>query len=456
MKIMVELEWIFEMRRGCMMTRRILLFLLLLLCTLSLFPESAMANEQKTGNDITYHLSEDGTLTISGTGEITYIKDSELKRQYGIRRKDVKKIVISDGITSIGEDGCSDYTKAQEIRFPNSVKRIEEGAFYGCLKLTKINLPKELESIGDVAFGECIKLKTITIPQKIKRISHGTFTSCTGLKKVVFPDKLVRVEDGAFSDCRSLEVLIIPDAVTKIGYEAIAGCYNLKKVVLPKCLKKIGPRNFKDCPRLKTVVNRSDKSWKLDGANGARTWECGGQKITKVPARKTAKAIPKTYKIRYELNGGTVDRAFQKTYQYGIGLKAKEIPTPTRKGYKFVGWSLGLFYNVDYIDKLSWGNQTYHAIWMKSKAVALGKGKVKILADVFPEKEVDTLYIRYSEYKDMSHSKVIRLLSSEKESILVGLKKGKRYYFQFATVYVDLDASADGADWKFKQSVMVK
>lgn len=103
----------------------------------------------------TYNL-ETKELVISGKGEINY----EIKRTSKING--AKKVVIGEGITTIG-DGVFQYFDFSEIRLPESLKRINEYAFYGCGNLKHITIPKNVTKIGHSAFGLCDKLKTITI-----------------------------------------------------------------------------------------------------------------------------------------------------------------------------------------------------------------------------------------------------------------------------------------------------
>jgi putative transposon-encoded protein len=164
----------------------------------------------KCGEDLTWTLDEDGTLTISGTGEMNpYPSLSPFSLN-----EDIKKVVIESGVTSIGR-----------------------GAFNDCPNLTEITIPDSVTSIGAYAFQFCPKLKEIVIPDKVKSIEQGTFSDCESLSSVVLPDGLESIRKNAFISCKSLTDVTIPESVTSIGDSAFYSCPKLNTVTIrnPKC-----------------------------------------------------------------------------------------------------------------------------------------------------------------------------------------------------------------------------
>ncbi len=414
------------------MTRRILISIMLIVCSFFVCSKETMTSVRTTSNNINYHLSADGVLTISGTGEVTCLDDDERKERYGIRRKDVKKIVISRGITSIGEYGCCDYTNVREIEMADSVRTMGASAFERCSKLKTIKLSANLDEISAFTFDQCVSLETVT------------GLACS------------KIGEYAFSGCTKLHNFELPDKVTSIGEKAFYGCHSLTKFTFPKELDKLGKKALSSCPRLKTITNRSAREWDLQVAKGARTWYCGKKKVTKVASGKTVKAVAKKYKIKYHLNGGSMLGKVKTIYRYGTGIKANQMPKAVRNGYRFVGWSNVLSPGTDYVSIGEIGAKTFHAIWMKCGVKTIGGGKVKVTAEASPEKEARVVWARYSTKKNMSGAKILRFDRQKKEATLSKLKKGKRMYFQFAAFHHGDDDMNEYADWKFKQSVVVK
>ena len=80
--------------------------------------------------EITWTLSDDGTLTISGTDMPNYSSNSS---PWYSRRDKIKKIVIENGVTRIGNCAFYEYKSLTSITIPNSVTNIGDWAFYGCI-----------------------------------------------------------------------------------------------------------------------------------------------------------------------------------------------------------------------------------------------------------------------------------------------------------------------------------
>ena len=110
----------------------------------------------------------------------------------------VTNLVVSDGVTSIGNyafSGCSSLTS---ITIPDSVTSIGDSAFYVCSGLTSITLPDSVTSIGYGAFEGCIRLTSISIPDSVTSIEKETFHSCSGLTSIMIPDSVTSIGKSAF------------------------------------------------------------------------------------------------------------------------------------------------------------------------------------------------------------------------------------------------------------------
>ena len=90
---------------------------------------------------------------------------------YGGEDKDV---VIPDGVTTIGKYAFTGQGITSVI-LPDSVKVIEERAFYECVRLSKVVMSKCAKFIGPRAFGYCRALKDIAIPDRIMEIGPDAF-----------------------------------------------------------------------------------------------------------------------------------------------------------------------------------------------------------------------------------------------------------------------------------------
>ena len=166
------------------------------------------------GSNVTWTLDSDGTLTISGSGEM------EESAFYG--NNYIKKVVIENGVTSIGDDAFSDCARLWDITIPNSVTSIGNSAFQDCRSLTSITIPNSVTSIGDSAFGHCENLTSITIPNSVTSIGDLAFLECKFLTSITIPNSVTSIGDSAFEDCTSLTSIIIDREV----YEKTSSAFN--------------------------------------------------------------------------------------------------------------------------------------------------------------------------------------------------------------------------------------
>ena len=109
---------------------------------------------------------DNGTLTISGSGEIT----KALITDCGYSLSEIKKVIIKKGITSIGWGAFEGCSSLSSIEIPNSVTNIESWAFEGCSSLNSIEIPNSVTSIGWSAFEGCSSLNSIEIPNGVTSI----------------------------------------------------------------------------------------------------------------------------------------------------------------------------------------------------------------------------------------------------------------------------------------------
>lgn len=171
-------------------------------------------DEGYDGDNLKWKLDDDGTLTISGTGKMANNGIGHSSKWLG-KKESVKKVVIEDGVTSIGE--C---------------------AFYECSNMTEVIIPDSVTTIGFEAFSCCSSLKEIDIPDNVTTIEWDAFYRCKSLTEIVIPDSLQTIERSVFSGCESLTEINIPDSVESIKEFAFSSCKNLKKVTIPETLKE--------------------------------------------------------------------------------------------------------------------------------------------------------------------------------------------------------------------------
>lgn len=181
-------------------------------------------NDNLTGANINYAgitwTHNNGTLTISGTGDVENYNSSA---PWYDHRYDTTKIVISNGITGIGEGAFCYFTELTSVSLPGSLKSIGAYAFRGCSSLKSVVIPDSVTSIGESAFYRCTALTTATVSNSVSRISYGTFMSCENLISVTIPNSVKSIGEKAFYNCGSL---------TDVYYKGSAAQWNAVMVGL--------------------------------------------------------------------------------------------------------------------------------------------------------------------------------------------------------------------------------
>ena len=241
--------------------KRLLSILLAAVMVLTMLPlglvETAWAASSGTcGDKLTWSLSDDGTLTISGTGKMKDYGDN-----YGmsvapwyVGSSQVKTVIIEDGVTSIGDrafDGC---TKLTRVVIPDSVTSIGYGSFRGCYSLPSVAIPDSVTSIGDSAFAYCKVLTGITLSGSVTSIGSCAFQSCDSLTSVTMQNGVTDIGDNAFTYCKNLTSVTIPNSVKTIGTSAFYNCAGLTRVTIPSSVTRIEQDTFKGCSGLTSVT----------------------------------------------------------------------------------------------------------------------------------------------------------------------------------------------------------
>ncbi len=263
------------------------------------------------GANLTWTLDDDGTLTISGTGEMTlsYVPWCDSL---------VKKIVIEDGVTTIADYAFGDCNNSNSVTIPSSIVSIGDNAFctpdfgecvnlsavyisdlaawcnisfdsvysnplycaknlyldnnlltevsipdgvtlisnyafFGYDKLTSVTIPNSVTTIGYSTFARCSNLTSVTIPNSVTKMGFSAFYKCISLTSVTLSESLTSIEDSTFQDCTRLVSVTIPNSVTTIGWGAFEGCNNLTSVTIRDGVNTIGPYAFAECNNLSSI-----------------------------------------------------------------------------------------------------------------------------------------------------------------------------------------------------------
>lgn len=202
------------------------------------------------GQNLSWSLDDEGTLTISGTGEMTDYSDSSASPWYN-SRSSVKRVAVNDGVTSIGNYAFRSCTSIESITLPKSLKKIGRYSFFECISLDDITIPEDVTSIGYAAFNYCYGFTNITIPNSVTFIDEQAFSTCTGLKSVKLSNALTSIAYCAFQNCSSLTSITIPESVVSIDHYAFSNCTSLTSVIVPTSVTSIMRTSFNNSKNVK-------------------------------------------------------------------------------------------------------------------------------------------------------------------------------------------------------------
>ena len=205
------------------------------------------------------------TITISGEGDLSdHILDDVP------RKESIKKAVILDGITAVGDDVFRNWNSLVSVEMSDSVTDIGCSAFDGtpilesesnwegdALYLNDILLRVREDAsfsdfaikegtriIGSCALQEQENLKSITVPDSVTTIGRRAFADCKNLETVTLGASTTTIRLGAFIECESLTNVILPEGLTAIHSEAFKECRALENVTIPESVTFIGSFAF--------------------------------------------------------------------------------------------------------------------------------------------------------------------------------------------------------------------
>lgn len=273
------------------------------------------------GSGVTWQLTENTDdpstykLTISGSGAMEDFPFGSYQPWYSFHDQ-ITSVVVSPGVTSIGQCAFSRFAKLTHVDIADSVISIGWDAFYYCSSLTNITIPQSVTYIGPLAFFHCTNLSSITLSNNITSIGSSAFEDCTNLTSITIPGSVTSIGLAAFCNCTKLTSITIPDSVTTIDIEAFKNCSSLTSITIPGSVTSIGPYVFDGCTSLNDI--------RYSGTSESVIFALSGY-------------VPTLVTFDYGDKVPEAKRMITVSVKTGETLTA---PTtlPTVSGYKFKGW----------------------------------------------------------------------------------------------------------------------
>ncbi len=239
------------------------------------------------GENLTWKLTNEGVLTISGIGNMEDFKNIKSGRSpwssYAVTTAEIapiRAVIIEDGVESIGNYAFYECVSMKSVVISNSVTSIGEAAFYECSRLDDVTISAGVTNIGNDAFVKCEALaafevdsgnpyycsndgilfnkeqtkllcypsgkqsQSYIVPETVVSISRCAFKQNRYLSSVTIPSSVIEIGNEAFQGCVSLSAVIIGTGISVIGKEVFDTCSNLFTITLPDSLVSIGERSF--------------------------------------------------------------------------------------------------------------------------------------------------------------------------------------------------------------------
>lgn len=290
------------------------------------------------GEDVTGTLYSNGDLVIAGTGPM-YDYGEWDSQPY--EKSSIKKIVIAEGITRIGNYVFQNCTALESITIANSVTIIGKYAFRGCNSLTSVEIPNSVNTINGYAFANCTTLESVVIGAGVLNMYARVFNECSGLTTIT-------------NLCKSNQTLISspfygagPSSDTKIAY-----CYKANTKFKSEAIEQgytivyldTYTVTFKDHDgeiiKTENVQDGSDATAPADPTRTGYAFNGWDKVFTNITANLTVTATytVNQYTISFDSGGGSAVTAISQDYDTAVTAPVN----PTKAGYTFNGWSPAL------------------------------------------------------------------------------------------------------------------
>lgn len=231
---------------------------------------------------------------------------------YVFKGMDAESLTIPDNFTEIPCGMFANWTNLKTINF-GGVEKIGKKAFLGCTALSELNtLPQSLKYIDEYAFYECNGLKDVVLPESVTYVGEGAFYLCDWLETVEVRCSYVTFGERVFGEFYSpgyssaIRVTIantVVSATGKLGYYydyekklgrvseivfeegsrceefGLAGETNIKSISLPSSIKRL-TRNAFTRTQIKSIELPSSLEYIGEGAFS----NCGELRKIAIPA----------------------------------------------------------------------------------------------------------------------------------------------------------------------------
>ena len=203
----------------------------------------AVADPTYCGDNLIWTLSNEGVLTVAGTGEMWDF--FEFASPWSERRSEIKTVRLMPGLTGIGDYAFGYCQELTAVSIPAGVTSIGLEAFSFCSSLPSLAVPEGVTAIGDRAFEHCTALTAMVIPEGVRSLGGQLFYSCSALTNVTLPGSLQDVGFLLLQECTSLTEIYYGGTIA--AWKELSIEYDRFKVTVHCSDGDIAAANSTDC-----------------------------------------------------------------------------------------------------------------------------------------------------------------------------------------------------------------
>lgn len=270
---------------------------------------------------------------------------------------------------------CSSLTSVDLSSWNTSNVTTVEGMFMRSVKLSSVNISNwSNENLTTVLnmFEGCSSLSSVNLenfrtPNVI--VMRGMFYGCGSLESLdvsSFDTSKVENMDGTFGYSPRLTKVIGLDKLNTSSLRITVNMFERSESLSGE-MTIMNPNMLHYDNMFKNAFTNSGSKFIVKYAEGCEEM---AKRLMSTKSENSNVYLYEDYSITYELNGGKFDDSLEVPRTYKIDSESITLPTPSREGYTFDGWSSSDEFTGDAIINIpsgSVGNKTFYAKWAPNK-----------------------------------------------------------------------------------------
>ncbi|MCD8096070.1 MAG: leucine-rich repeat domain-containing protein [Ruminococcus sp.] len=255
-----------------------------------------------TSGDTTVTLYDDGSLVVSGTGDMADYGTSTSTRAPWLASSTyysaIKSLTIEEGVTHVGDcitngSSSSNYsaTNIESVTIASTVTSIGDRFLRYCSDVTSITIPDSVTSIGTYFLANYTGSGlSVTVPDSVTSIGSNAFYNSTGITSVTLSNSVTTINSSFLYNCTGITSFTLPESVTTIEGSFLYGCTGITSFTLPITVTSVGANFLQGCTSLTSLTIEVDEEGNagFDTINGSFLSGCSALTEVTIPNNITS------------------------------------------------------------------------------------------------------------------------------------------------------------------------